>query len=422
MDLFDIQVDEVNHYITKGGFVNKNCFDEIPDFLKSQFTFIKIWNRTTKPGQRCRVVCTGNPPTTPEGLWVIEYWAAWLDPRHPNPAKEGELRWYVTTKHGEDREVDGPGPHRLEYEDGSFEEIRAKSRTFIRARLQDNPFLMKTDYAANLDAMPAELRAAYRDGRFDLALEDNPRQVIPTSWVIAAQERWRKHPHPPDAIPMCAMGIDPAAGGKDETVLAPRYDGWFAPLIAIPGAKTPLGSDVAAVAIAKRKDQALLVVDMGGGYGGGVAQTLGENDIEYVAHKGAETATGRTRDGKLGFVNKRSQIYWRFREALDPDQTGGSPIMLPDDARLMADLTAPSFTVGRRGIEVEPKEDVVARLGRSPDRGDAVVMSWSGGATMASHGSQWRQGNAVGMAGAPRRNKPNLQTVAKMGYESRRRR
>ena len=45
----------------------------------------------------------------------------------------------------------------------------------------------------------------------------------------------------------------------------------------------------------------------------------------------------------------------------------------------MADLTTPTFEVGSRGIKVETKEEIVKRLGRSPDRGDAVVMAWAGG-------------------------------------------
>ena len=37
-------------------------------------------------------------------------------------------------------------------------------------------------------------------------------------------------------------------------------------------------------------------------------------------------------------------------------------------------------------IKAETKEDVVKRLGRSPDKGDAVVMCWSrGDATMLGH-------------------------------------
>src|SRR3546814_3250182 len=56
-----------------------------------------------------------------------------------------------------------------------------------------------------------------------------------------------------------------------------------------------------------------------------------------------------------------------------------SPIALPPDPMLVADLTAPTFTVPPRGIKVESKEDVCKRLGRSTDRGDAVVMAWSAG-------------------------------------------
>jgi hypothetical protein len=48
---------------------------------------------------------------------------------------------------------------------------------------------------------------------------------------------------------------------------------------------------------------------------------------------------------------------------------------LPPDPLLLADLTAPTFEITSRGIKVETKEEVIKRLGRSPDRGDAVVMA-----------------------------------------------
>ena len=51
-------------------------------------------------------LCAGNPPTRPEGLWILQYWAAWLDPLHPNPARPGELRWYIRGAADEDIEVD----------------------------------------------------------------------------------------------------------------------------------------------------------------------------------------------------------------------------------------------------------------------------------------------------------------------------
>lgn len=378
-------------------------FDEIPDFLKSQYEFIRTWNRSTIPGQRCRVVCAGNPPTTPEGLWVIEYWGPWLDPKHPNPAKDGELRWFVVDKYDKTHEVEGAGPHVIVHEDGSKEEIRARSRTFIRAKLTDNAYLKDTDYAATLDSLPAEIRAAYRDGSFDKSIKDDPWQIIPTAWVQAAQARWT--PNAPNGVPMCAIGVDVAQGGEDNSVLAPRYDGWYDQTISIPGKQTPLGSDLAAVVIAKSKNGAIAVVDMGGGYGGGVIQALPKGT--WVAYKGSESSHERTKDGKIGFKNKRTAAYWKFREALDPDQPGGSPIMLPPNARLLSDLTAVKFRIENNIIIAENKVDVVDRLGRSPDDGDAVVMAWTDGGKGVTHGVSW------GRNSLPKVN---------MGHDSKRRR
>jgi hypothetical protein len=360
------------------------CFDEITDFSETQYVFIKTWCRSTIPGQRSRVVVTGNPPTRPEGLWVLKRWGAWLDPKHPKPAKPGELRWY-TTIDGKDTEVDGPGPHDI----GEKTPVIALSRTFIPAKLSDNPDLEETGYDSVLASLPEELRAAYREGRFDLSLRDDPWQLIPTAWVQAAMDRWT--PEPPKHCPQCAIGVDVARGGSAQTTLAPRYDAWFAPLIAVPGAKTPLGTDVAGLVVANRRNNATIVIDMGGGWGGAPYEHLKANNIEVVGYNGAEATPVRTKDGKLGFTNKRAADHWKLREALDPSQDGGSPVCLPPDPELMADLTALTFEHGPRGIKVEAKEAITERIGRSPDKGDAVVMAWSAGPKVATHGEMWRK-------------------------------
>tara|TARA_R110000868_G_scaffold411755_1_gene708907 strand:- start:24136 stop:25740 length:1605 start_codon:yes stop_codon:yes gene_type:complete len=367
------------------------AFDELVDFSESQYTFIIGWCRSNDPGQRCRVVSTTNPPTRPEGMWVVRRWAAWLDPKHPNPAHDGELRWY-TTVNGADTEVDGPGPHMIE-----GREVMAKSRTFIRSKLADNPNLTRTSaYAATLDALPKELRDAYREGKFDAGLKDAPFQAIPTAWIQAAMDRWTEKPRP--GVPMCGMGVDCTGGGDDPMVISPRYDGWFDRLIIIPGADIPperVGKHSAGLVLSHRRDKAIVVVDMGGGYGGALYEALHDNEISAVPHKGAESTSQRTKDGQYRFYNKRSQVIWRFREALDPDQVGGSPIELPPDPTLMADLAAPAFWVakveGQAAIQIEQKEAVCARIGRSTDRGDAVVMSWSAGPTYITDGDDWQR-------------------------------
>lgn len=363
------------------------CFDEVSDFTETQYTFIIGWNRSANPAQRCRVVAAGNPPTRPEGFWVIKRWAAWLDPRHPNPAADGELRWYTTGEDGDEVEVDGPGPHMIK-----GELITARSRTFIRAKLSDNPDLAATNYSAVLAGLPPALRAAYRDGRFDLNTDDDHWQAIPTSWVRAAQARWTERA--PVGVPQCAIGCDVAQGGADQTVLAIRHDGWYAPLHVIPGALTPLGSDVAGAILAKRRDNSHVIIDVGGGWGADAFGHLRANEIEAFAYMGVKESVNRTLEGNLRFKNVRTEAYWRFREALNPDQPGGSPIMLPpDDRELLADLTAPRYETvnGQGGIKLESKEELVKRIGRSPDRGDAVVMSWFSGPKAITDFKQWQK-------------------------------
>ena len=62
-------------------------------------------------------------------------------------------------------------------------------------------------------------------------------------------------------------------------------------------------------------------------------------------------------------------MYWKLRTDL---QRGH--IALPDDRELFDDLTTPTWFTRNGKILVEPKEKIRERLGRSPDKGDAVVM------------------------------------------------
>ena len=353
--------------------------DEATHFAKSQIQFLMGWVRTEVEGQRCRTVLATNPPLRPEGLWVNAMFAPWLDARYPFPAKPGELRWVVTDEDGNDEWVDGPTDTR----EVRGKTVRPTSRTYIPASVKDNPYYAATDYERQLDAMGEPHRSLLLGG-FRTAFEDDLFQCIPTAWVQAAQGRWS--PDPPRGVPMCAMGVDASGGGKDPMVISRRYDGWFAEIVEIPGKLIPAeraGTFCAGQVLSYRRDGAHVVVDMGGGYGGGIYEHLRTVPVECTAHKGAASSTHRTKDRQKRFANTRSEVIWRFREALDPDQPGGSPISLPPDPMLVADLTAPTFEdvsmAGGMAIKVEPKEAVCTRLGRSTDRGDAVVMAWSGG-------------------------------------------
>ena len=349
-------------------------FDEVTHFSEQQFRYLQTWNRTVERGQRCRIIATTNPPTSADGEWIIGYWMPFLDPNHPNPAKPGELRWYVTDPDGKDFEVDGPEPHQFP---GEREPCLPKSRTFIPGKLSENIFL-DSSYKATLDALPEPLRSAMRDGNFMLSRRDDLKQVIPTEWVRQAMGRWEKNRQ--SGVPMCAMGVDVSApGGNDDTVLAIRFDGWYDNLVIAPAKSLKDEGDIASLILKHRRDGADIILDCGGGYGGATLLQLKSNDIPVVAYKGNESTTKKTLDRTMGFPNVRSAAIWAFREALDPSQPGGSPIALPNDQKLLGELTAPTFDLTSRGFKVETKDSVRERIGRSPDRADAVIMSWWSG-------------------------------------------
>lgn len=359
-------------------------FDEAVQFLESQVRFHLGWLRSADVTQRCRAVLGSNPPTDAGGDWLIGMFRPWLDITHPKPAKHGELRWFVTV-------ADGNGSKDLEITDCDLgrdaqgrrcididgKTLLATSRTFIPAELKDNPYLARTDYQAKLDALPEPIRSAVRDGNFMAARADADWQVIPTQWILDAQARWK--PDGWKSFTMTAMAFDPAGGGKDAAELACRHDGWFAEIVTARGPETADGSASAATIIKHRRDGAAVVVDVGGGYGGSVTLRLKDNSIPHIAFNGANTGVGRTKDRQLGFKNKRAEAVWKFREALDPDQEGGSPIALPPDTELRSDLAALTYEVGPNGIVIGAKEKLRDLLGRSPGKGDAVVMCWSEG-------------------------------------------
>lgn len=362
------------------------AFDEATHFAETQIRFVMGWLRTDDPNQRCRVVLATNPPLSAEGLWVINMFAPWLDPTFPKPAKPGELRFVISDEEGKDKWVDGPGKYEV---NGKM--VDAMSRTYIPASVKDNPYYVASGYEKQLDAMPEPYRSLLMGG-FRTSFKDQPNQIISTKWVTMAQERWT--PKPPMGIPMCSIGVDASGGGDDPMIIARRYDGWFATLVEIPGKDIPLeraGSYCAGEVIGHRCDNALVVIDMGGGFGGPMYEHLHANSVEVKAYKGAEHSTRRSSDGKIHFTNKRSAALWAFREALDPGQPGGSPIALPPDPQLVADLTAPTFEPTPNGIKAEPKEKVCERLGRSTDKGDAVVMAWFEGPRQITDALEWME-------------------------------
>jgi len=390
-------------------------FDEGAQLQRQKVQFVLGWLRSVDPRQRRRAIIASNPPTGGEGEWLIEWFAPWLDDKFANPAVPGELRWAATAPDREGTTIWLPDGDPIIFTDervyrkATEDEIASRSpdvvepltRTFIQSLLDNNPYLANTGYRAQIQTMPEPLRSQLLNGDFIVGRKDHEYQVIPTAWVKAAQARWTERA-PSNAV-MTAIGVDVAQGGDDDTVLAPRHGPWYAQLIVTPGSETPRPSDVAGLVVTVRRDSAAVIVDMGGGFGGGVKERLNENDITVIPFNGASESHERTKDKQLRFVNKRAEAHWRFREALDPDQEHGSAVALPPDPYVLADLTAPRWKLTTRGIQVESKDEIKKpdRLGRSPDRGDAIIQAWSEGEKALIAAQRKKARSAVFPVGKP---------------------
>jgi hypothetical protein len=172
---------------------------------------------------------------------------------------------------------------------------------------------------------------------------------------------------------MDSVGVDPARGGKCETIIATRYGTWFDELHCYPGQDTPNGQSVASLSMYHRRDAAPIHVDLIG-VGSSVFDFLEENHVQVIGVNNAEASSAIDKTRQLRFVNKRAETWWAMREALDPQNR--MDIALPQDPQLRADLTAVRWKLTARGVQVESKDELIKRIGRSPDRGDATVLAF----------------------------------------------
>jgi hypothetical protein len=339
-------------------------FDEATEFTESQFRFVTGWNRTTRPGQKCRVMLTFNPPMDEAGEWVTRYFAPWLDDTHPSPAKDGELRWFAMV---DGQETERPNAEPFEH-DG--ETVTPKSRTFFHAKLSDNAILEATGYAATIDAMPEPIRTLLK-GKFGAYKTVDPFQIIPLEWVRLAQKRWLERERP--TTPLTAVGIDPSRGGEDKSSIAKRYDNWFDKVISYPGMVVKDGAILAELVrqnMEAKPDYMQIDVNGIGSSGYDHLKVMYDDVLPF---NGAEGSEYRDRSKKLKMRNKRAEMYWRMRDALDP--VHGDDLALPPDRELLADLCSAKYEVSAAGVKVEDKDNIKDRIGRSPDAGEAVMMA-----------------------------------------------
>lgn len=208
-------------------------------------------------------------------------------------------------------------------------------------------------------------------GEFHASDEDG---IIPLAWIEAAQDRWRAWDEAgrPTEPGRRTVGVDVARSGADKTVLALFDEPVLTELRRSARADTMTTTGVVK-GLLDASPGRVAVVDVIG-VGGGVVDRLREMKAPVEAFNASEASTAKDRSGELGFVNVRAAAWWHLRESLDPAY--GATLALPPDDLLTGDLTAPRWKVMSGGrIQIESKDDIRKRIGRSTDDGDAVVQA-----------------------------------------------
>lgn len=170
-----------------------------------------------------------------------------------------------------------------------------------------------------------------------------------------------------------AVGVDVARAGKDRTVFVPRWGQTFGEPIIFPGVSTPDGPTVAGLFHSRFPDAGRINVDVIG-IGSSAYDSLNAMySIVNPVHVGIGS-TYADKSGRLKMRNLRAELLWRMRDALDP--SNNPTIALPPGNEVLADLCAARYRVfAGGGILAESKEEIKARLGRSPDIGDALLLA-----------------------------------------------
>lgn len=210
-------------------------------------------------------------------------------------------------------------------------------------------------------------------GRFP-AQGDN--QLISREWIAMARDRWKEYEqrygetHPDNIQPI--IGGDIADKGMDSNVAAIRYGGYLAKLETWPGVDLidtgERFSKLYHKVVAKKA-----YIDATG-VGAGVAPHM--RRLKCTEAYGVMVAAKPTIKSEMGeFTQMRDQLWWSCREWLRTDPYAA----LPPDEQLIEELSVPTYDIVKGKIKIMAKDDMKDYIQRSPDRADALCMTFATG-------------------------------------------
>jgi len=236
---------------------------------------------------------------------------------------------------------------------------------FLQSLIVDNPHLPKS-YLQSLESLKTSSPKTYE--RFVMGnweASEDPDQLIKYEWIIAA-----KNVEP--IAGKARIGVDVARFGDDKTVICLIEGNTIKELDAYSGLSTDKVADRARMKMLSNGVDAPNVKVDSVGLGAGVVDSLRAEGFGVTEFISSASQIYKS-TSKFKFKNLRCQAWWEFREALRL----GEVCIDVEEPKLFEDLTAIKYKVGSdKMLEVESKDSIKKRIGRSTDFGDAVIYAW----------------------------------------------
>lgn len=288
-----------------------------------------------------------------------------------------EIIWLVfgnpTQNTGRFRECFGKFKHRWVTRQIDSRTVEGTNKTQIQTWIDD--------YGEDSDFVRVRVRGEFpRSGNL---------QFISSEVVEAAVQR------SPAAYPMDVrvMGVDVSRFGEDESVICYRQgrDASSTPWERYRGLDLMTLCDRIVEGAGRFRPDAIFVD--GGGVGGGVVDNLRRRNLHVVEVQFGAKASGslETASGPVYYANKAAEMWGYMRDWLE---TGS----IPDDQDLVDQLCGRQygyiFRDGRDAIMLEKKPDMKKRGLQSPDRADALCLTFSHVILPRDHTQDLRSMNA----------------------------
>ena len=166
------------------------------------------------------------------------------------------------------------------------------------------------------------------------------------------------------------IGVDVARFGDDSTIMYVKQGNYIIEEIKLDKKDTMQTANRVARIVNEYSQNDIVAKIDGVGVGGGVIDRLSE--LQFPNLNIIEIQNNARAFNENEYCNAITEMFYEFNEFL---KCGF--VSMPDDSELIEDLAGRKYEFDSKGrLRIESKDEFKKRFGRSPDKGDAFLMTW----------------------------------------------